>query len=75
MVEFWTPANGGPSAEGALQGVKMFWVANIPAVFIAIRKKGTPRRAKVLAVLAVAYALSPIDLIPTSSPFLDCSMT
>jgi len=47
---------------------------DIPAVFIALRKKETPLLAKLLAAIAVGYALSPIDLIPDFIPvigFLD----
>ena len=47
---------------------------DIPAVFIALRKKETPLLAKSLAAIAVGYALSPIDLIPDFIPvigFLD----
>jgi uncharacterized membrane protein YkvA (DUF1232 family) len=43
---------------------------DIPAVFIAIRRKDTPFPAKLLAGVAVAYALSPIDLIPDFIPVL-----
>lgn len=42
----------------------------IPAIFIAMRKKETPPAAKFMAVLTVAYALSPIDLIPDFIPVL-----
>ena len=47
---------------------------DIPAVLIALRRKETPLLAKVLAAIAVAYALSPVDLIPDFIPvigFLD----
>ena len=47
---------------------------DIPAVFLALKRKETPFIAKVLAAIAVAYALSPIDLIPDFIPvigFLD----
>lgn len=44
--------------------------ADIPAVFMALRKKDTPIGAKILAALTVAYALSPIDLIPDFIPLL-----
>jgi uncharacterized membrane protein YkvA (DUF1232 family) len=47
---------------------------DIPAVFIALRRKDTPILVKVLAFITVAYALSPIDLIPDFIPvigFLD----
>lgn len=43
---------------------------DIPAVFIAMKKKETPVPAKILAVITVAYALSPIDLIPDFIPVL-----
>ena len=37
---------------------------DIPAVFLALKAKETPIFAKILAFLTVAYALSPIDLLP-----------
>ena len=43
---------------------------DIPAVFIAMRKKETPLLAKILAVIIIGYALSPIDLIPDFIPVL-----
>lgn len=43
---------------------------DLPAVFIAMKKPETPWMAKVLAALTVAYALSPIDLIPDFVPVL-----
>lgn len=43
---------------------------DIPAVFIALRKKETPLLSKILAGITVAYALSPIDLIPDFIPIL-----
>lgn len=43
---------------------------DIPAVFIAMKKKETPVWAKIIAGLTVAYALSPIDLIPDFIPVL-----
>ena len=43
---------------------------DIPAVFLALRDKKTPWYAKVFAALTVAYALSPIDLIPDFIPVL-----
>lgn len=42
--------------------------ADIPAVFIALRKKETPLLPKILAGITIAYALSPIDLIPDFIP-------
>ncbi len=43
---------------------------DIPAVFLALKDRKTPWYAKVLAALTVAYALSPIDLIPDFIPVL-----
>lgn len=43
---------------------------DIPAIFIAIRKKETPLAAKMIASIAIIYALSPIDLIPDFIPVL-----
>lgn len=41
---------------------------DIPAVFIAMKKKETPITAKFIAGLTIVYALSPIDLIPDFIP-------
>lgn len=41
---------------------------DIPAVFLALKRKETPIPAKILAGITVAYALSPIDLIPDFIP-------
>ncbi len=43
---------------------------DIRAVFIALGKKETPTIAKVLALITIIYALSPIDLIPDFIPVL-----
>ena len=43
---------------------------DIPAVFLALKRKETPWGAKVLAALTVGYALSPIDLIPDVLPVI-----
>ncbi len=43
---------------------------DIPAVFLALKRRETPWGAKVLAALTVGYALSPIDLIPDFIPIL-----
>lgn len=43
---------------------------DIPAVFLALKAKETPIFAKILAFLTVAYALSPIDLVPDFIPVL-----
>lgn len=42
----------------------------IPALYFAMRHKDTPWLPKVLAALTVAYALSPIDLIPDFIPVI-----
>ncbi len=43
---------------------------DIPAVFLALKKRETPWTAKLLAAVTVGYALSPIDLIPDFIPVL-----
>lgn len=43
---------------------------DIPAIYIALRDKETPILAKILAAITVAYALSPVDLIPDFIPIL-----
>ena len=43
---------------------------DIPAVFLALKKKETPWYAKVTASIVVVYALSPIDLVPDFIPIL-----
>lgn len=40
------------------------------AIWLAIRDRRTPALAKVVGLLVVAYALSPIDLIPDFIPVL-----
>lgn len=43
---------------------------DIPAIFWALKDKETPLAAKIFAWCTVAYALSPIDLIPDFIPIL-----
>lgn len=43
---------------------------DIPAVFLALKRKETPWYAKVIAAIVVVYALSPIDLVPDFIPIL-----
>ena len=43
---------------------------DIPAIFLALKDKETPIAAKIVAAVTVAYALSPIDLIPDFIPVL-----
>ena len=42
----------------------------IPALFLAMKKPETPVTAKLIAGLTVAYALSPIDIVPDFIPVL-----
>ena len=42
----------------------------IPAVYLALKDKETPLVAKMMAVVTVGYALSPIDIIPDFIPVL-----
>lgn len=44
--------------------------SDIPAVFIALKKKETPIIAKVFAGITIGYALSPIDFIPDFIPVI-----
>lgn len=44
--------------------------SDIPAIFLALKDNDTPIIAKILAAVTVAYALSPIDLIPDFIPVL-----
>ncbi|MFZ3071165.1 MAG: DUF1232 domain-containing protein [Anaerolineaceae bacterium] len=44
--------------------------SDIPVVLLALKKKETPLTAKILAGITVAYALSPVDLIPDFVPVL-----
>lgn len=41
---------------------------DIPALFLALKDKQTPILAKVFAGITVAYALSPVDLVPDFIP-------
>ncbi len=45
-------------------------MVDIPAVFLALKRKDTPIMAKILAGITIAYALSPIDLIPDFIPVI-----
>lgn len=42
----------------------------IPALFLCLKDKDTPKIVKVLGFVTIAYALSPIDLIPDFIPIL-----
>ena len=43
---------------------------NIPAIYLVMKSSEIPILAKILAFLTIAYALSPIDLIPDFIPVL-----
>ena len=43
---------------------------DIPTIYLALKDKDTPISAKIFAGITVAYALSPIDLIPDFIPVL-----
>lgn len=43
---------------------------DIPAVLLALREKDTPAFAKILAGITVAYALSPVDIVPDFIPVI-----
>lgn len=43
---------------------------DIPAIYIALKKKETPVIAKIFAMVTIVYALSPIDLIPDFIPII-----
>lgn len=42
----------------------------IKAIYLAYKRKETPIIAKIMAIITVGYALSPIDLIPDFIPIL-----
>ena len=44
--------------------------SDIPAIFLALKDKNTPVVAKIFAAITVAYALSPVDLVPDFIPVL-----
>ena len=44
--------------------------SDIPALFLALKSKDTPKIAKLFAWITVIYALSPVDLIPDFIPVL-----
>ncbi len=52
--------------KGWARGIKR----DVMALWLALRDRRTPVAAKLVAALVVAYALSPIDLIPDFIPVL-----
>tara|TARA_R110001583_G_scaffold3965_3_gene23840 strand:- start:638 stop:1012 length:375 start_codon:yes stop_codon:yes gene_type:complete len=56
-----------------IQKIKQFarqMKLNLKALYLASRDQRTPLFAKILIIIIVAYALSPIDLIPDFIPIL-----
>jgi uncharacterized membrane protein YkvA (DUF1232 family) len=49
---------------------KAYWVTRLLALWKLLRHADTPRAPKIVALLVLAYALSPIDLIPDFIPVL-----
>lgn len=45
---------------------------DVMALFLAYKRPDVPWFAKLLAILVVGYALSPVDLIPDFIPVLGC---
>jgi len=46
------------------------YILKINAVYICLKRKDTPISAKIFAFLTIAYALSPIDIIPDFIPVI-----
>lgn len=42
----------------------------IPAIFLAMKRRDTPLLAKIFALITIVYALSPIDFVPDFIPIL-----
>ena len=42
----------------------------LPALYLAIKHRNTPWLAKAIAIFAIVYAISPIDLIPDVIPVI-----
>ena len=59
-----------PSLEGRLRRWAARLKREIAALWLAYKRPETPWYAKLLAAATVAYALSPIDLIPDFVPVL-----
>ena len=43
---------------------------NLAALYLVYKRKDTPIYAKIMIIITIGYALSPIDLIPDFIPFL-----
>jgi len=57
-------------AFGRLKGWARRMKAEVHALYLAYRDPRTPPHARLFAALVVAYAFSPIDLIPDAIPVL-----
>lgn len=64
-----TLAHGGGGRMNLKERARQLKI-DIPAVFLSLKSKETPVLAKLVAGITVAYALSPIDLIPDFIPVL-----
>lgn len=66
-------APASPQPSGVIARIKA-WArrlkAEITALWHALRDPRTPRAARIVALVVVAYAVSPIDLIPDFIPVL-----
>ncbi|QYJ16790.1 hypothetical protein Rxycam_02626 [Rubrobacter xylanophilus DSM 9941] len=58
------------AAFGRLRGWARRTKAEVHALYLAYRDPRTPLHARLFAALVMAYALSPIDLIPDAIPVL-----
>lgn len=58
------------SSEGKAQGLARRISRELHALYLALRDPRTPWYAKATACCVLAYALSPIDLIPDPIPIL-----
>jgi uncharacterized membrane protein YkvA (DUF1232 family) len=70
MPELVLLAIGKKYAMGIIKERAKQLKTDIPAVFIAMKRRETPLLAKIVVAIAVGYALSPIDLIPDFIPVI-----
>jgi uncharacterized membrane protein YkvA (DUF1232 family) len=56
--------------KGRLKQTSKQIARNLSILFIAYKRKDTPKVTKVIVAIAVIYALSPLDLIPDFIPIL-----
>lgn len=55
---------------GSLSKLANALKSDVITMSIAMGHRATPLRAKIIILIAIAYALSPIDLLPDFIPFL-----